>query len=135
MTEFTRKLKWCKRRAGLTTADLAHFFGRLHRTVQEWVVNDRQLTGARRAETLRNLDRLEVYILHGQGFPIPLTLSTRYRATYMRFLGEGRLARARIFAADPPGRGAFGRIREEGRTAKAASIHKSRKTDRTAVET
>ncbi len=126
MKNFTQRLKKCQKKAGLTVSDLAHFFGRRHRSVAGWLtIAGHQLIGKRKEETLDRLHALENLIQRGT-LPSPLLMSTRYRATYMRLLGEGDLARARLFKADPANGGLAGRVRKKGRVKKATGVRKRR---------
>ena len=126
MKNFTQRLKRCQRKSGLTVSDLAHFFGRRHRSVAGWLtIIGHELIGPRKEETLDKLDMLERFIQRSI-LPSPLLMSTRYRATYMRLLGEGDLARARLFKADPSNGGISGRVRQKRRAKKAAGIRDNR---------
>lgn len=113
MENFTLRLKRVMTRGDLTMADIARLFDRERRTVASWVHDDRQPTGARARETFSRLIKLEKDVKARLGYPIPLKLSKRDRAEYVRLLGERKLERARVLAAGPPPEGVVRRIRDK----------------------
>jgi hypothetical protein len=119
---FSTALRDYKHHGRLTFGDLRWFFGRDYHTVREWVVHKRLPTGARRRQAHACLERLVRLIDTRKGFPVPLELSKRDRAEYMRALGEGKLAHARLLAT----RAADGRVvrgvRQKRRTEAAVGV-------------
>ena len=98
MQDFTHRLRRCMKAGALTVADTARLFDRERRTVSDWVHCGRLPTGARADEAYERLDALEKEIERCRGFPVPHRLSKRNRAQYIRLLGEGKLADARLLA-------------------------------------
>lgn len=84
----------------LTQADAAKLFDRERRTIASWIKAGHQPTGARANETFEILKQLERAVKAGRGLPIPLRLSKRERAAYVRELGA-KLERARLSKIGP----------------------------------
>ena len=125
--DFTYRLKWCRKNGRLTVGDLRWWFQRDYYTVREWALHGRQPTGARVNEAHGRLRRLVNCINNQEGFPVPLQLSKRRRAEYLRRLGEGRSVDALISAARPSdGRRVRG-VRKARGAAKAVGVRDDRR--------
>lgn len=119
MHEFTKLLRSCQRKGKLTVGDLRQFFARDYHTVREWAIHGRIPTGPRIAQASKQLQRLEELIATKDGFPVPIDLSKRDRAAYMRRLGNGRKrADARLPATRAAAKRVVRRVRQAGQSAK-----------------
>jgi len=121
MHGFTRRLRSAMQRAALTNADAARLFDRERRTVSDWMYNGRLPTGARANEAEQRLQQLEIDITHRIGFPVPLDLSKRDRAAYIRSLGRGLRERARLLSVGPPPKRLVRGIRKKDRAGRNVS--------------
>ena len=121
MGAFTKLLRTAQRKGKLTVGDLRWWFGRDYHTVREWSIKGREPTGARADEAWQWLEKLIRAIENERdGFPIPVDLTKRERARYMRKLGNGRnRAHARIPAARAARKRVVRRVRETRRAEKA----------------
>lgn len=89
MSYIATRLAKCQQQGLLTTADLAHWFGRPYHTVRGWVAHDYLPRGPQGAEAIRRLEWLEYALSIGYGFPLSLTESQNQRpATIERIRNE-----------------------------------------------
>lgn len=86
--KFYPRLARCVKRGDLARRDLCIWFDRPYSTIRSWLVSEREpeLTSPAGREAHRLLDILETAIEKDDRFPVPATLSQRYRPTYVKEL-------------------------------------------------
>ncbi len=96
--DFRHRVRVCLRRGHLTTADLQHWFGCPYSTIRTWLKEDRAPGAASVSRFSQRLHFLEVALRTQRHFPVPVDISQRQRATYIRGIRDDFEQRGRKVA-------------------------------------
>jgi hypothetical protein len=79
----TKRLNTCRRKGGLSTADLAQWFTLPYQTMRMYVEGRAEPYEARRPQIDARLVALEAAIKRGRHFPVPLDVRLTERKAYI----------------------------------------------------